>query len=137
MLGQIENEINRNRFRKNPCCRISLHTMPRKVKKKSDKSRLAAYDSVKSKTAPTHALVCPAIRHFPCTEANHHTFVLFIVDKKMLCGAKNFVDSLIAVFADVGDTFKESKYFSDHIFYWLRLEGNQVVVKGENFAITV
>ena len=35
---KIENRINRDRFRKNPSCRISLHTMPRKVKKKSDES---------------------------------------------------------------------------------------------------
>ena len=43
---------------------------------------------------------------------------------------------MIAVFADVGHTFKGSKNFADHIFYGLRLDGNDVVVKSENFAIT-
>ena len=55
----------------------------------------------------------------------------------MLRRTKHLVDSLVAVFADVGDTFKRSKNFADHIFYGYRLGGNKVVVKGENFAITV
>jgi hypothetical protein len=55
----------------------------------------------------------------------------------VLRGAENLVDSLVAVFAAVGNTFKRSKNFSDHIFYKLRLSGNKVVVKGKNFAITV
>lgn len=55
----------------------------------------------------------------------------------MLRGAEDLVDSLVAVFTDVGEAFKRSKNFANHIFYWLRLSRNEVVVKGENFAITV
>jgi hypothetical protein len=44
---------------------------------------------------------------------------------------------LVAVFADVGHTFKGSKYFADHIFIGLRLNGSKIHVKGKNFAITV
>jgi len=114
---QIENKINRDRFRKNPCCRISLHTMPRKVKKKSDESQLAVCDSIKSKTAPTHSFICARIGHLPSAEANHRTIVLFLVDKKVLCGAENLVDGLVAIFTNIGNTFKGSKHFSDHGFF--------------------
>ena len=55
----------------------------------------------------------------------------------MLRRAEDLVDSLVAVFADVGDTFKRSKDFSDHIFYWLRLSGNKVIVNRKNITVTV
>lgn len=55
----------------------------------------------------------------------------------MLRGAENFIDSLIAVFADVGNTLEGSKNFSNHIFYKYRLVDCKAHVNGENFAISV
>ena len=55
----------------------------------------------------------------------------------MLRGAENFIDSLIAVFAHIGHTFKRSKNFSNHIFYKYRLVDCKAHVKSENFAISV
>ena len=104
---------------------------------KSDKSQFPICDSVKSKRPPTHALVGTAIGHLPSAETNHVAVVLFLIDKKVLRRAEDLVDSLVAVFADVGDTFKRSKDFSDHIFYWLRLSGNKVAVKDKNITVTV
>jgi len=137
MLGTNRKRDQPKAFSQNPCCRISLHTMPRKVKKKSDESQFSACNSVKPKTAPTHAFICTAIGHFPSAETNHRTVVIFLVDKKVLRGAENLVDSNVAVFADIGNTFKGSKNFSDHIFYWLRLGGNDVHVNTKNFTVTV
>jgi len=105
--------------------------------RKSDESQLATRDSVKPKRPPAHAFVCARVGHLPSAEANNATIVTLFVDEKVLRGAKNLVDSLVAVFADVGNTFKGSKNFADHIFYRLRLSGNKVHVKGKNFAITV
>ncbi len=104
---------------------------------KSDKSQFPICNSVESERPPTHAFVSTAVGHLPRTKTNHATIVLFLVDKQVLRGAKNFVDSLVAIFADIGNTFKGSKDFSDHIFYWLRLSGNKVVVKNKNIAISV
>jgi len=104
---------------------------------KSDESQLPICNSVESEGPPTHAFVGTAIGHLPRTETNHAPVVLFLIDKKVLRRAEDFVDSLVAVFTDVGDTFKGSKNFSNHIFYWLRLSGNKVVVKNKNIAISV
>ena len=104
---------------------------------KSDESQFPIRDSVESKRPPAHALVGTAIGHLPRTETNHAPVVFFLIDKKVLRGAKNFVDSFIAVFAHIGQPFKGSKDFSDHIFYWLRLSGNKVMVKDKNVAISV
>ena len=116
-----------------------MRTMPHvsQTLGKLDKSQLPICNSVESERPPTHAFVSTAVGHLPRTKTNHATVVLFLVDKQVLRGAKNFVDSLVAVFADVGNTFKGSKNFSDHIFYWLRLSGNKVVVKNKNITISV
>jgi len=95
--------------------------MPRIKIRKSNESQAAILDSVESERPPTHAFVGSSVGHLPRPKTHYRTFILFLVDKKMLRGAKNFVDSLVAVFADIGNTFKRSKNFSDHIFYWLRL----------------
>ena len=105
--------------------------------RKSDESQLATRDSVKPKRPPAHAFVCARVGHLPSAETNNATIVTLFVDEKVLRGAKNLVDSLVAVFADVGNTFKGSKNFADHIFYRLRLSGNKVHVKGKNFAVTI
>jgi len=55
----------------------------------------------------------------------------------MLCGAENFVDSLVAVFAHISYAFKRSKNFSNHIFYEYRLVDCKAHVKDENFTIAV
>jgi hypothetical protein len=111
--------------------------MPRIKIRKSNESQAAFLDSVESERPPAHAFVCARVRHLPSAETNHATIVALFVDEKMLRGAKNFVDSLIAVFADVGNTFKGSKNFSDHIFYGLNLVDCKAHVKSENFTITV
>lgn len=85
--------------------------------KKSDKSQLATFDSVKPKRPPAHAFVGSTVGHFPGTEANDVAVVALFVDEKMFRGAENLVNSFVAVFAAVGHTFKRSKNFSDHIFY--------------------
>lgn len=108
--------------------RTLFHTLP-SLREKSDESQLPIRDSVESKRPPAHAFIGSSVGHFPRTEANHAPIVLFLVDKKVLRGAKNFVDSLVAVFAHIGNTFKRSKNFSDHIFYWLRLEDYDTKVK--------
>ena len=113
-----------------------FHTFP-SLREKSDESQLSACNSVKPKTAPTHSFVGTSVRHLPSAEANHATVVTLFVGEKVFRRTKHLVDSLVAVFADVGNTFKGSKNFSDHIFYKLRLSGNKVHVKGKNFAITV
>ena len=124
---------------KKPRCRFSLHTIPHvsQTLGKLDESQLPICNSVESERPPTHAFVGTTVGHLPRTETNHATVVLFLIDKKVLRGAEDLVDSLVAVFADVGNTFKGSKDFSDHIFYWLRLSGNKVVVKNKNIAISV
>jgi hypothetical protein len=43
---------------------------------------------------------------------------------------------LVAVFADVGNTFKGSKNFADHIFYGLNLVDCKAHVKSKNFTVT-
>jgi hypothetical protein len=111
--------------------------MPRIKIRKSNESQAAFLDSVESERPPAHAFIGSTVGHFPCPKTNHAPIVLFLVDKKVLRGAENLVDSLVAVFADVGNTFKGSKNFSDHIFYWLRLSGNKVVVKNKNITISV
>ena len=104
---------------------------------KSDESQLPICNSVESEGPPTHAFVSTAVGHLPRTETNHAPVVLFLIDKKVLRRAEDLVDSLVAVFTDVGDAFKGSKDFSNHIFYWLRLSGNKVVVKNKNITVTV
>ena len=104
---------------------------------KLNESQAAILDSVESERPPTHALVGSSVGHLPCPKTHYCTFILFLIDKKVLRGAEDLVDSLVAVFADVGDTFKRSKDFSDHIFYWLRLSGNKVAVKDKNITVTV
>jgi hypothetical protein len=129
----------RKTFCKKPRRNFSMRTMPHvsQTLGKLDKSQLPICNSIKPKTAPTHAFVSPAVGHLPRTETNHAPVVLFLIDKKVLRRAEDLVDSLVAVFTDVGDTFKGSKNFSDHIFYWLRLSGNKVVVKNKNITVTV
>jgi hypothetical protein len=95
--------------------RALFQTFP-SLREKSDKSQLPICNSVESERPPTHAFVSTAVGHLPRTKTNHATVVFFLVDKQVLRGAKNFVDSLVAVFADIGNTFKGSKNFSDHIF---------------------
>lgn len=104
---------------------------------KSDESQLPICDSVESERPPPHALVGSSVGHLPRPKTHYRTFILFLIDKKVLRGAEDLVDSLVAVFADVGDTFKRSKDLSDHIFYWLRLSGNKVAVKDKNITVTV
>lgn len=133
--------LNRNEkpFVKNPVADslcTPFHTFP-SLREKSDESQLSACNSVKPKTAPTHSFVGSSVRHLPSAETNHATIVALFVDEKVFRRTKHLVDSLVAVFADVGNTFKGSKNFADHIFYKLRLSGNKVHVKGKNFAITV
>ena len=124
---------------KKPRCRFSLHTIPHvsQTLGKLDESQLPICNSVESERPPTHAFVSTTVGHLPRTKTNHATVVLFLVDKQVLRGAKNFVDSLVAVFADIGNTFKGSKNFADHIFYKLRLVDCKAHVKSENFAVTV
>ena len=133
--------LNRNEkpFVKNPVADslcTPFHTFP-SLREKSDESQLSACNSVKPKTAPTHSFVGSSVRHLPSAEANHATIVALFVGEKMLRGTENLVDSLVAVFADVGNTFKGSKNFSDHIFYGLNLVDCKAHVKSENFTITV
>ena len=90
--------------------------MPRIKIRKSNESQAAILDSVESERSPTHAFVGSSVGHLPSAEANHCTLVLFLVDEKVFGRAENLVNSLIAVFADIGNTFKGSKNFSDHIF---------------------
>jgi hypothetical protein len=116
--------------------RALFQTFP-SLREKSDESQLPICNSVESERPPTHAFVSTAVGHLPRTETNHATVVTLFVGEKMLGRAEDLVDSLVAVFADVGNTFKGSKNFSDHIFYWLRLSGNKVVVKNKNIAISV
>ena len=104
---------------------------------KSDESQFPIRDSVESKRPPAHAFIGSSVWHLPRTEANHAPLVFFLVDKKMLRGAKNFVDSLVTVFAHISHAFKRSKNFSDHIFYLLRLVDCKAHVKDENFTIAV
>ena len=117
--------LNRNvkPFVKNPVADslcTPFHTFP-SLREKLNESQFSACNSVKPKRPPTHALICATVWHLPSAEANHCTVVFFLVDKKVLGGAKNLVDSLVAVFADIGNTFKGSKNFADHIFYELKL----------------
>jgi len=116
MRGTNQKTLIRYGFCKNPCCRISLHTMPREVKKKSDKSQLAARDSVESERTPAHTFIGTRVGHLPSAETNDAPVVTLFVDEKVFRRTKHLVDSLIAVFADVGHTFKRSKNFADHIF---------------------
>lgn len=111
--------------------------MPRIKIRKSNESQAAILDSVESERPPTHAFVGSTVGHLPSAETNHAPVVTLFVDEKMLRGAEDLVDSLVAVFADVGNTFKGGKDFSDHIFYWLRLSGNKVAVKDKNITVTV
>ena len=133
--------LNRNEkpFVKKPRRNFSMRTMPHvsQTLGKLDKSQLPICNSVESERPPTHAFVGPSVGHLPRTETNHATVVTLFVGEKMLGRAEDLVDSLVAVFADVGNTFKGSKDFSDHIFYWLRLSGNKVMVKNKNIAISV
>ena len=133
--------LNRNvkPFVKNPVADslcTPFHTFP-SLREKSDESQLSACNSVKPKTAPTHSFVGSSVRHLPSAEANHATVVTLFVDEKVFRRTKHLVDSLVAVFADVGNTFKGSKNFSDHIFYGLNLVDCKAHVKSENFTITV
>ena len=133
--------LNRNvkPFVKNPVADslcTPFHTFP-SLREKLNESQFSACNSVKPKTAPTHSFVGSSVRHLPSAETNHATIVALFVDEKMLRGAENLVDSLVAVFADVGNTFKGSKNFADHIFYKLRLVDCKAHVKSENFTITV
>lgn len=133
--------LNRNEkpFVKNPVADslcTPFHTFP-SLREKSDESQFSACNSIKPKTAPTHSFVGSTVGHLPSAEANHCAVVLFLVDKKMLRGTKNLVDSFVAIFADVGNTFKGSKNFSDHIFYGLNLVDCKAHVKSGNFTITV
>jgi len=98
---------------KKPRCRFSLHTIPHvsQTLGKLDESQFPICNSVESERPPTHAFVSTAVGHLPRTKTNHATVVLFLVDKQVLRGAKNFVDSLVAVFADIGNTFKVGSYF--------------------------
>ncbi len=113
-----------------------FHTFP-SLREKSDESQLSACNSIKPKTAPTHSFVGTSVRHLPSAEANHTAVVTLFVDEKVFRRTKHLVDSLVAVFADVGNTFKGSKNFSDHIFYLLRLVDCHAHVKSENFTVTV
>ncbi len=131
---QTKNFLKKNLDAGSPC--VPCHTFPKPMGK-SDESQLPICNSVKSERPPTHAFVGTAVGHLPRTETNHAPVVLFLIDKKVLRRAEDLVDSLVAVFTDVGDTFKGSKNFSDHIFYWLRLSGNKVVVKNKNITVTV
>ena len=103
---------------KKPRCRFSLHTIPHvsQTLGKLDESQFPICNSVESEGPPTHAFVGTAVGHLPRTETNHAPVVLFLIDKKVLRRAEDLVDSLVAVFADIGNTFKGSKNFSDHIF---------------------
>ena len=133
--------LNRNvkPFVKNPVADslcTPFHTFP-SLREKLNESQFSACNSIKPKTAPTHSFVGSSVGHLPSAETNHATVVLFLVDKKMLRGAENLVDSLVAVFADVGQTFKGSNNFADHIFYELKLVDCKAHVKRKNFTITV
>lgn len=88
---------------------------------KSDESQFPIRDSVESKRPPAHAFIGSSVGHLPRTEANHAPLVFFLVDKKMFCRAENFVNGFVAIFTDIGNTFKGSKNFADHIFYELKL----------------
>ena len=70
--------------------------------------------------------------HFPSPKANNVAVVLFLIDKKMLRRAKNFVDSLVAIFADVSETLKRGKNFSDHIFLVAVFDGIDFAVSAGN-----
>ena len=135
--NKTKNRTNQNCFYKTPAAGSPCVPCRAKSRKKSDESQLATFDSVKPKRPPAHAFVGSTVWHFPGTEAHDVAIVFLFIDEKMLCGAKNLVNSLVAVFAAVGHTFKRSKDFSDHIFVGYRLDGSKVHVKGENFAITV
>lgn len=133
--------LNRNvkPFVKNPVAEslcTPFHTFP-SLREKSDESQFSACNSIKPKTAPTHSFVGSSIRHFPSPKTNHATIVALFVGEKVFRRTKHLVDSLVAVFADVGNTFKGSKNFADHIFYGLNLVDCKAHVKSENFAITV
>ena len=113
--------LNRNvkPFVKNPVADslcTPFHTFP-SLREKLNESQFSTCNSIKSKRPPTHSFVGSGVWHLPSAETNHATVVFFLVDKQVLCGTENLVDSLIAVFTDVGDTFKRSKNFADHIFY--------------------
>lgn len=133
--------LNRNvkPFVKNPVADslcTPFHTFP-SLREKLNESQFSACNSIKSKRPPTHSFVGSGVWHLPSAETNHATVVFFLVDKQVLCGTENLVDSLIAVFTDVGDTFKGSKNFADHIFYGLNLVDCKAHVKSENFTISV
>lgn len=135
MLGTNRKRDQSGAFSQKPMLQL-LVTHHARIQKLSDKSQLAIRDSVESERPPAHAFVGTTVGHLPSAETNDRALVLFLIDKKMLRGAEDLVNGFVAVFADIGNTFKRSKNFADHIFYRLRLSGNEVVVKGENFAIT-
>ena len=99
---------------------------------KSDKSQFPICDPVESERSPAHRFIGSSVGHFPCSKAHDIAFVFFLIDKKMLCGAENFVDSLVAVFADVGETLKRRKDFSDHIFSVTVFDGIDFAVSAGN-----
>ena len=132
--------LNRNvkPFVKNPVADslcTPFHTFP-SLREKSDESQLSACNSIKPKTAPTHSFVGSSVRHLPSPKTNHATIVALFVGEKVFRRTKHLVDSLVAVFADVGNTFKGSKNFADHIFYKYRLVDCKAHVKSENFTVT-
>ena len=108
---------------KKPRCRFSLHTIPHvsQTLGKLDESQLPICNSVKPKRPPAHALVSTTVGHLPRTKTNHAPVVLFLIDKKVLRRAEDLIDSLVAVFTDVGNTFKGSKNFSNHIFLLVKV----------------
>ena len=124
--------------RKKPCRELSSRTIPQvpSLREKLNESQFAACNSIKPKRSPTHALICATVWHLPSAEANHATVVTLFVDEKVFRRTKHLVDSLVAVFADVGNTFKGSKNFSDHIFYGLNLVDCKAHVKSKNFTVT-
>ena len=99
---------------------------------KSDKSQFPIFDPVESERPPTHRFIGSCVGHFPRSKADNVAVVLFLIDKKMLRGAENFVDSLVAVFADVRQTLERSKDFSDHIFLVTVFDGIDFAVSAGN-----
>ena len=124
-------------FAKTPVAGSPCTPCRAKSRKKSDESQLAVCDPVKPERPPAHTLVSPTVGHFPSAKAHNVAVVLFLIDKKVLCRAKNFVDSFVAVFANISQTFKRSKDFSNHIFYLYRLNGNNGHVKAKNFTVAI
>jgi len=117
-VTKLETQTQLKISRKKPCRELSSRTIPH-VPESSGKIRRKLICGLQFGQTEKTASPCARLRQCRASSTPENPPPrqrLFLVDEKVLGGAENFVDSLVAVFAYIGNTFKRSKNFSNHIF---------------------